>query len=103
MAVFKELANVARAVVVRHARLVGDKALLTSITTGKVCNDFGSQLIGEMIAPLVSRAAVEEGRGGRQRIVITEIPYMVNKASMIEKIADLVRESKIDGISDLRD
>jgi len=40
---------------------------------------------------------------GRERIVITEIPYQVNKARLIERIADLVREKKIEGISDLRD
>lgn len=40
---------------------------------------------------------------GRERIIITEIPYQVNKARLIERIADLVREKKIEGISDLRD
>lgn len=40
---------------------------------------------------------------GRERIVVTEIPYQVNKAKLIERIADLVKEKKIDGISDLRD
>ncbi len=48
------------------------------------------------------RATVEEGRRGEQ-IVVTEIPFMVNKASLLERIASHVRESKIDGISDLRD
>ena len=41
--------------------------------------------------------------GGKTRIVVTEIPYLVNKARLIEKIADLVREKKIEGITDLRD
>ena len=50
-----------------------------------------------------ARAATEEMRGGRVRIVLDEIPYMVNKASMIEKIAELVRDGRIDGISDVRD
>src|SRR5512146_2468619 len=45
----------------------------------------------------------ESGRSGRHEIIITEIPYQVNKASLIERIADLVREDKIDQISDLRD
>lgn len=50
-----------------------------------------------------AKAEIENMSGNRQRIVITEIPYQVNKAALIEKIADLVKEKKIDGISDLRD
>ncbi|WP_054311097.1 DNA gyrase subunit A [Mesorhizobium sp. 1M-11] len=46
---------------------------------------------------------VEEMRGEREAIVITEVPYQVNKASMIEKMAELVREKRIEGISDIRD
>jgi len=49
------------------------------------------------------RVHVEEIRKDREALIITEIPYQVNKASMIEKIADLVREKKIEGISDIRD
>ena len=49
------------------------------------------------------RATVEQVRKEREAIVITEIPYQVNKASMVEKIADLVREKRVEGISDLRD
>ncbi|MCP5432383.1 MAG: DNA gyrase subunit A [Alphaproteobacteria bacterium] len=49
------------------------------------------------------RASIEEIRKDREAIVITEIPYQVNKAAMIEKIAELVREKRIEGISDLRD
>ncbi len=48
-------------------------------------------------------AEVVEGNKGRHQIVITEIPYGLNKASLIEKIADLYKEKKITGISDLRD
>ena len=48
-------------------------------------------------------AHIEESKGGRHEIVITEIPYQVNKASLIERIAELVREDRIDQISDLRD
>ena len=48
-------------------------------------------------------ARVEPMRGDREQIIITEIPYQVNKATMIEKIAELVREKRIEGISDLRD
>jgi DNA gyrase subunit A len=50
-----------------------------------------------------AKVEIEEMGGNRQRIVVNEIPYQVNKASMIEKIADLVKEKKIEGISDLRD
>ena len=46
---------------------------------------------------------VEPMHGNRQRIVVTEIPFQVNKARLIEKIADLVKEKRIEGISDLRD
>nr|WP_188317786.1 DNA gyrase subunit A [Bartonella apihabitans] len=54
---------------------------------------------------LIMRAKVdiEEIRNDRQAIVVTEIPYQVNKATMVEKIAELVREKRIEGISDLRD
>jgi len=50
-----------------------------------------------------AQASIVEGKNGRYQIVITEIPYQVNKAYMIEKIADLVREKKITGIADIRD
>ncbi|RKL64531.1 DNA gyrase subunit A [Thermoanaerobacteraceae bacterium SP2] len=50
-----------------------------------------------------AKATIEPMEGGRQRIVVTEIPYMVNKARLVEKIAELVREKNIEGISDLRD
>ena len=52
---------------------------------------------------LRGRAEIEEMHGGRNRIVVTEIPYMVNKAELIKNIADLVKDKRIDGISDLRD
>jgi len=50
-----------------------------------------------------ARAEIEEMKNGRYRIAVTEIPYAVNKARMIEGIADLVKEKRIEGISDLRD
>jgi len=50
-----------------------------------------------------ARANIEHTRNNRSNIVITEMPYQVNKASVIEKIAALVREKKIDGITDIRD
>lgn len=49
------------------------------------------------------KVEIEEHKSGKQQIIITEIPYMVNKASLIEKIAELVRDKKIVGITDLRD
>ncbi|HAC60447.1 DNA gyrase subunit A [Parvibaculum sp.] len=49
------------------------------------------------------RVDIEEVRKDRQALIITEIPYQVNKASMVEKIAELVREKRIEGIGDLRD
>jgi len=49
------------------------------------------------------RAAIEEGKGERESIIITEIPYQVNKTTLIEKIAELVRDKKIDGVGDIRD
>ncbi|MEQ8435108.1 MAG: DNA gyrase subunit A [Oceanicaulis sp.] len=73
---------------------------------------------GEIIGRSGARKALMEGRGsvlvrgktsvetvrqGREAIIIHEIPYQVNKATMVEKIADLVREKRIEGISDLRD
>ena len=48
-------------------------------------------------------ARVEPMRGDREQIIITEIPFQVNKATMIEKMAELVREKRVEGISDLRD
>jgi DNA gyrase subunit A len=50
-----------------------------------------------------AKAEIEEFKSGKQQIVVTEIPYLVNKASLIEKIAELVRDKKIVGITDLRD
>ncbi|MBQ8506728.1 MAG: DNA gyrase subunit A [Clostridia bacterium] len=50
-----------------------------------------------------AKSEIEEMSGNRQRIVITEIPYMVNKARLIEKIAELVHDKTVDGISDIRD
>ncbi len=52
---------------------------------------------------LRAKTHVEEFKNGRERIVVTEIPYMVNKARLIERIADLVKEKKIDQISNIRD
>ncbi|MBI2763136.1 MAG: DNA gyrase subunit A [Chloroflexi bacterium] len=50
-----------------------------------------------------AQVAFEEVRGDRMAIIVTELPYQVNKSSLLEKIAELVKDKKIDGISDLRD
>jgi DNA gyrase subunit A len=52
---------------------------------------------------LHARTSIEESSKGRTAIIVTELPYQVNKALLIEKIADLVRDGKIPGIADLRD
>jgi DNA gyrase subunit A len=58
---------------------------------------------GQGRAIMQARADVEELRGGRKQIVVTELPFQVNKAALVEKIAHLVRDKKIEGISDIRD
>jgi DNA gyrase subunit A len=52
---------------------------------------------------LRARVFLETTKTGRERIIVTEIPYQVNKAALVERIADMVRDGKIEGISDLRD
>ena len=52
---------------------------------------------------LRAKAEIENFKGDRERIIVSELPYQVNKAKLIEKIAELVRDKKIEGISDLRD
>ena len=71
--------------------IVGTEGIRQAYSTGK----------GRLV--LRGVAHIEEGRGGRQHIVITEIPYQVNKAALITRIADLARQGRIDGIADLRD
>ena len=59
---------------------------------------------GRGILKVYAKASVETGiKGGRERIIISEIPYQVNKSNLIESIAGLVHEKKIEGISDIRD
>lgn len=58
---------------------------------------------GKGIIHLRAKAEIESGKSDKERIIVSEIPYQVNKAKMIEDIADLIREKKIDGISDIRD
>ena len=58
---------------------------------------------GKGVLRLRARAHVEVGKGNRQRVVVTELPYQVNKARLIERIAELVRERRLEGVADLRD
>jgi DNA gyrase subunit A len=58
---------------------------------------------GRGILTLRAKAHVEKMRGGREAIIVTELPYQVNKASLMEKIGELVRDKKIEGISERRD
>ena len=58
---------------------------------------------GRGLIQMRAKAIVEKGRGGRESIIVTELPYQVNKAKLVERIAELIRERRIDGVSDLRD
>src|SRR5574341_447185 len=58
---------------------------------------------GRGLIQMRAKAFVEKGRGGRESIIVSELPYQVNKAKLIERIAELVRDRKIEGVSDLRD
>lgn len=58
---------------------------------------------GRGIIKVRAKAKIEREHTGRESIIVTEIPYQVNKSRLIEKIAELVREKKIEGVSDLRD
>jgi DNA gyrase subunit A len=73
------------------ALIIGRSGIRSAFETGR----------GSIV--LRARAEVEEMRGGRSAIAISEIPYQVNKSSLIERIADLVRTKQLEGISDLRD
>ncbi len=71
--------------------IVGKEGILQAYSTGR----------GRVI--MRGTAHIEEMRAGRYKIVVTEIPYQINKTSLIERIAELARSGKIDSISDLRD
>ncbi len=60
-------------------------------------------LTGRGIIQMRARATIEEGRGDRENIIVTELPYQVNKARLLERIAELVQDKKITGISEIRD
>ena len=72
----------------------------TILGRGGIRNAYGT---GRGSVIMRAKASVEEIRKDREAIIVTEIPYQVNKSSLIKKIADLVREKRIEGISDLRD
>jgi len=75
-------------------------------TGGIIFDDGGiAQAYGTGRGSITMRAVaqIEEDKKGKERIVISEVPYQTNKASLVEKIADLVKDKKIVGISDLRD
>ena len=71
--------------------IVGAEGILSAYATGR----------GRVVMRGV--AHIEEMKGGRHQIVVTEIPYQVNKSSLIERIAELARSGKLDQISDMRD
>ena len=58
---------------------------------------------GRGIIHIRSNTSIEEDKNGKQSLIVNEIPYMVNKAKMLEKIAELVKEKKIEGITEIRD
>jgi len=62
-----------------------------------------AQLTGRGRIVMRAKTELEETKSGKEAIIVTEIPYQVNKAEMIKKTADLVNDKKIDGISDIRD
>ncbi len=74
--------------------------IITDDRTETLAQSYGS---GKGRVKMRARVRLEEMSRGRTRIIVTELPYMTNKASLIEKIADLVREGSLDGVSDLRD
>ena len=73
------------------ALICGTRGIRDAYTTGK----------GQIT--MRARVVVEQARSGKTRMIVTEIPYLVNKATLIKSIAALVHDRKIDGISDLRD
>ena len=73
------------------AKILGKKGIKNAYETGR----------GKV--KLRGIAEIEPFKKNRERIIVTEIPYQVNKARLIEKIADLVKDKRIDGISDIRD
>ena len=73
------------------AHLLGRSGIVKAYTTGR----------GSIV--MRGKTEIEQMKNGKERIVITEIPYQVNKAKLVEKIAELARDKKIEGVTDLRD
>jgi DNA gyrase subunit A len=73
------------------AQILGRSGIYNAYSTGR----------GSII--MRGKTHIEEIRGDREAIIVTEVPFQVNKASMIEKMAELVRDKRIEGISDIRD
>ena len=71
--------------------IMGRQGIIDAYTTGR----------GKVVVR--ARADIEESDNGRETIVITEVPYMVNKADMISRIGEMVRDKKIEGIADIRE
>lgn len=75
-------------------------------TGATICGRAGirdAYLTGSGKVRVRAKVSTEEDKNGRVRLIVTEIPYMVNKAMLVKKIAELVRDKKLEGISDLRD
>ena len=75
-------------------------------TGGTICGREGikqAYTTGRGLIKIRAKAGIEEQKSGKESVIITEIPYQVNKANMIEAIAQLVTDKKVEGISDIRD
>ncbi|MBN2753638.1 MAG: DNA gyrase subunit A [Candidatus Goldbacteria bacterium] len=73
------------------AFIIGKEGIKSAYSTGR----------GSIV--MQSKIKIEESKKGKKQIIITELPYMVNKANLLENIANLVKDKKIEGITDLRD
>ena len=91
---------------------IEDVALLDMVpgpdfpTGGQIIGRAGSRnglMTGRGSVIMRAKTDIETVKGGREAIIVSEVPFQVNKAAMVEKIAELVREKKIEGIADLRD
>ncbi|MDZ4761443.1 MAG: DNA gyrase subunit A [Alphaproteobacteria bacterium] len=105
-----EICDAAAAIIDNPA--IEDAALLEIVpgpdfpTFGQIIGRTGARnglLTGRGSVIMRSKTNIEEWKGGREAIIVTEVPYQVNKAAMVEKIAELVRDKRIEGISDMRD
>jgi DNA gyrase subunit A len=92
--------------------LISDEQLLAIVpgpdfpTGGLILGRTGSRnglMSGRGSVVVRGRTSIEEVRSGRQAIIVHDIPYQVNKAAMVEKIAELVRDKRVEGVADMRD